>query len=76
MNISKMKKLYIQPTVEVEKMETLEMIADSGDVTTDDAVTNKEITEEDKTVDPNLTGGNGNFGNAKGNNLWGFDNAW
>lgn len=66
-----MKKLYIQPAVEVETIETLDIIA-STNVEVRSYIDESDPQNSTYDVNTHLSGGHGNYG-AKGNSLWGFE---
>lgn len=70
-----MKKLYIQPSIEIEMVETLDMIAGSPQLDVDDFSGNDK--KEDSELTTNPTGGD-LTDMAKGNNHWdlSLDSDW
>lgn len=69
-----MRKLYIQPSIEIEIMDATDLLAGSPTVETEEFDNSKG-----DGPDGTLTGGDGtNFGFAKGNNHWGLslDSDW
>lgn len=75
MTIYYMRKLYIQPTIEVEEMGTLDIIADSGKVKGDDVILGS--VSDNENIDDNLTSSDGSdIGLTKSRRSWFSDDSY
>lgn len=72
-----MKKIYISPEVDVLLVEYDNLLNEVSNYTIyDESDNGGDSTNQSGSMDYNGEGDGTGMNGAKGNNLWGFDNAW